>query len=1201
MQLEFSNGQVVKTEMNPITRLPELRLFHDVHETAEQVHTALYSCVTDEQNQNTTPAQKRLLRLHFRLGHLAMDSIQWLAKTGALGKHASVYLAKCDKQLCGTCLYAKQTRRPTGVTRTEVRQDKEGGMKREMLEPGDGTAIDQFEVVKRGRLFNSRGRERPEDRYCGGTIFVDLASGRVRCFFQHSLGGDETVRAKLKYEREARQYNVFVKSYRSDNGVFTATEFQAELMKSEQPLTLSGVGAHHQNSVAERAIRTVVTRARALLLHAMLRWPDVTTLDLWPMAMQHAELLVNQIPKQATGYTPLQLFSRDIGTSKIDTLLEALPVWGCPTYVLNPTLQDGKKLPKWQPRSRRGQYMGLSPFHASNVALVRNIKTGHIGPQYHVVHDNWFETVHVDDDAEPPEWEVLVMHSRFQANFDEDDLDKLSLDDEWLTKDEIVESRERILREREKRTKNYTKKTPRSESSQPTEQTPDTPPTSARTNRMKARDARREAVIVDPPVDQQRHPDPPVPPPTAERPVEPPEIDVRLREGTPASKTPVKSAMPERPPPIRDEDSPINTTGRTRSGKVFRSMLSVNAKTERSIAEGVRGFLAVSDHIASLMAAKPAGDPHTNTCAAIYAMMLCTDPDDGLLDWNTQDPRLIDTALKATKHHDADTPTLRQAMCGPYAQQFKEGMVEEIANLTKIGTYEGVLRSSLPKGTNVIPSTWAFKIKRWPSGEIARFRARFCVRGDKQIEGIDVFDTYAPVVAWPTVRTILAFALQKGMKTRQIDFQNAFATAELPPDANTYIEPPEGFVDPEGRDVVLKLKKSLYGTRDAPINWFNKISKALTSAKFGFKQSSVDKCLFLHPSGMLVLMYVDDCMIFDMSAKAIDAFIDKLRGDFLLTEEQVEQDKNTTVYQYLGIELVERLDKHGKPTIMMRQTKLIDKILKATKMTDCEGKPTPAIEKPLGADANGPAFDEEWDYASVVGMCMYLVNTRPDCQFSVHQCARFTHAPRKSHAVAIKRLCRYLKKTRDKGLVYRPTIDSNELRLDAYCDADFSSLFSVEDTQDPVSSRSRSGYVFLLGNCPVLWASRLQGETALSVLESEYISLSTAMRELIPMRRLVKEIATTLKMSVSDTVVKSKIFEDNAGVIAVATAPYMTPRTKHINTKYHFFKSHIGKEKGITIQHVATTYQLADLMTKGVEEELFTHLADMLMGWDAYG
>ena len=78
-------------------------------------------------------------------------------------------------------------------------------------------------------------------------------------FLPDSLAAPDTVKAKLKYEREAVQLGVQVQKYHGDNGIFTAQEFQVELEKAEQKMTLSGVGAHHQNGIAERAIRTVVT------------------------------------------------------------------------------------------------------------------------------------------------------------------------------------------------------------------------------------------------------------------------------------------------------------------------------------------------------------------------------------------------------------------------------------------------------------------------------------------------------------------------------------------------------------------------------------------------------------------------------------------------------------------------------------------------------------------------------------------------------------------------------------------------------------------------------------------------------------------------------------------------------------------------------------------------------------------------------
>jgi hypothetical protein len=99
---------------------------------------------------------------------------------------------------------------------------------------------------------------------------------------------------------------------------------------------------------------------------------------------------------------------------------------------------------------------------------------------------------------------------------------------------------------------------------------------------------------------------------------------------------------------------------------------------------------------------------------------------------------------------------------------------------------------------------------------------------------------------------------------------------------------------------------------------------------------------------------------------------------------------------------------------------------------------------------DGAPFIEDWEYASIVGMLMYLAaNTRPDIAYAVHQAARYTHNPRASHAVAIKRILRYIKGTKDKGIYFTP--DGTE-KIDCYVDSDFAGLFSVEDKQQPISA-----------------------------------------------------------------------------------------------------------------------------------------------------
>ena len=91
-------------------------------------------------------------------------------------------------------------------------------------------------------------------------------------------------------------------------------------------------------------------------------------------------------------------------------------------------------------------------------------------------------------------------------------------------------------------------------------------------------------------------------------------------------------------------------------------------------------------------------------------------------------------------------------------------------------------------------------------------------------------------------------------------------------------------------------------------------------------------------------------------------------------------------------------------------------------MGDSNPTKTPSITIVLGADDGGPVQVEMWNYASVVGMLLYLAgNTWPDIAFAVHQCAQFFNQPKKCHEDAVKRIVRYLKGTQDKGLIFEPT------------------------------------------------------------------------------------------------------------------------------------------------------------------------------------
>lgn len=173
--------------------------------------------------------------------------------------------------------------------------------------------------------------------------------------------------------------------------------------------------------------------------------------------------------------------------------------------------------------------------------------------------------------------------------------------------------------------------------------------------------------------------------------------------------------------------------------------------------------------------------------------------------------------------------------------------------------------------------------------------------------------------------------------------------------------------------------------------------------------------------------------------------------------------------------------------------------------------------------------------------------------------------------------------------------------IDCYPDADFAGLYGQEDSQDPHCARSRTGYVILAFGCPVLWKSKLQTEIALSTMEAEYVALSTACKDLIPILALVRELCRAVGLPDEfEANLHCKIHEDNAGALTLANLEpqRMTPRSKHYAIKYHWFRDKVhDKSNRITIVKIDTKNQLGDLFTKGLTKVPFVHLRQILMGW----
>jgi hypothetical protein len=168
--------------------------------------------------------------------------------------------------------------------------------------------------------------------------------------------------------------------------------------------------------------------------------------------------------------------------------------------------------------------------------------------------------------------------------------------------------------------------------------------------------------------------------------------------------------------------------------------------------------------------------------------------------------------------------------------------------------------------------------------------------------------------------------------------------------------------------------------------------------------------------------------------------------------------------------------------------------------------------------------------------------------------------------------------------------------LDCYADADFAENWTSVTSHEPSSIKSRIGYVIMFANCPLLWASKLQTEGALSTTEAEYIALSQAMRDLIPLLALLQDVTSVTNITIGNSTTCSTVFEDDKSCVELIKAPKMNPRIQHISIKYHHFCDQLH-QGFIQIQWIDTTRQIADIFTKPLAESKFTFLCERFLSW----
>ncbi|CAN1852203.1 Retrovirus-related Pol polyprotein from transposon TNT 1-94 [Linum perenne] len=484
-------------------------------------------------------------------------------------------------------------------------------------------------------------------------------------------------------------------------------------------------------------------------------------------------------------------------------------------------------------------------------------------------------------------------------------------------------------------------------------------------------------------------------------------------------------------------------------------------------------------------------------------------------------------------------------------------MKDELAAMEENHTWDLV---PLPEGKRTVGCRWVYRIKYRSDGTVERHKARLVAKGFTQIYGIDFLDTFSPVAKINSVKTLLAVASIKGWHLQQMDVSNAFLHGDL--DEEVYMQVPDGLDCKPG--MCCKLRKSLYGLKQASRQWFAKLANSLTAN--GFRQSTSDYSLFVKGNGehtVVLLVYVDDIILAGNNVEEIEEVKSYLKSVFKI------KDLGSLKY-FLGLEV-----SRSSKGIVINQRKYCIELLNDAGFLEAKDCKTPMEVNTKFRAKEGEPLPNPADYRALIGKLHYLTITRPDIAFVVQQLSQFQSDPYTGHMSAAHRVLRYLKMAPGQGLFYRA---DSRLELKGFCDSDWATC--------PDTRRSVTGYCTYLGDNLLTWKSKKQTTVSRSSSEAEYRALAHLVCEVQWLTVLLKEIGVQVPTPV-------EIQCDNRSAIHIAENPVFHERTKHIEIDCHVTRERI-KSGLVKLCHVSTEKQLADIFTKGLHRRRLHFLLSKL-------
>jgi hypothetical protein len=492
---------------------------------------------------------------------------------------------------------------------------------------------------------------------------------------------------------------------------------------------------------------------------------------------------------------------------------------------------------------------------------------------------------------------------------------------------------------------------------------------------------------------------------------------------------------------------------------------------------------------------------------------------------------------------------------------WREADEKEIKALQDNGTWEFV---KITAGMHLLDTKRVYKVKLNADGTVERYKARLTVRGFRQRAGIDYTDTAAPTLSMNTMRAVLAFATALDYELYQLDVSNAFLNAKVT--ENIFVKCPAGIVCPPGH--CLRLLKALYGIHQGPLVWNLEIHDTLTK-DLGYTQSLNDRCLYWKRSKsgriMLIPLFVDD-----MFPACHTADKDEMVDDLLKIKRKYKVKASPQAHLVLGLRI--RRDRAEKK-MWVDQEVYTRRLLQDYGFVNCQAMATPLPAALLGDNAlpMPNSMIRKDNMRQIVGALTYLaMGTRPDIAYAVNVLARDAANPTNATCHHAAHLMRYLYGTVNWGLCYggRP----GRVNLRGWCDASFA------PAQPDGTRRSTTGALIEWNGGPIYWESKRQPCTAQSSAEAEYIAANTVVRNLVWLRRLVKEMRGEDRLLVT-----TQVYTDSQAAMSMATNPAvgLQPKTRHVSTRYWFVNERINDGE-VKMRFIAGEDMLADMLTKSL-------------------